>query len=313
MENKNSFTIVGIFTTLVGILVICFIWWMTTRSDSNVHYTTYYIHTKELPNGLKEGSSVKYIGVPAGYVKDIHFAQGSDYGVIEIAIDVQNDFPIKKNSIATTEIQGISGLTTLNLSKGDGENFSKNEKPILYLDKSFLSKFNSEAKAITTGVSDAIKKVNSVLDDENLQNLKQTLSSINSITSNLSNAENFAKLNSILKSLDEILAKIDKSDIDESLKNFNELVKNADNFAKNANKTALNLNKTLNLINSDLKNGNYDIKEILSPTLHETSLTLIELKKLLREFQNALFRLEDDPYDFFFRDTQKQKRSQTLD
>ena len=38
MENKNSFTIVGIFTTLVGILTICFVWWMTTRSDSNVHY-----------------------------------------------------------------------------------------------------------------------------------------------------------------------------------------------------------------------------------------------------------------------------------
>ena len=67
------------------------------------------------------------------------------------------------------------------------------------------------------------------------------------------------------------------------------------------------------MINSDLENGNYDIKEILSPTLHETSLTLMEFKKMLREFQNALFRLEDDPYDFFFRDTQKQKRSQTLD
>lgn len=313
MENKNSFTIVGIFTVLVGILAMCFIWWMSTRSDSDVEYKAYYIHTTELPNGLKEGASVKYIGVPAGYVKKIQFTKDSNYGVIEIVAFIQKDFPIKKDSVATTEIQGIGGLTTLNLTKGKNDEFKKDEKPVLYLDKGLLGKINDKAEDITIGIDDVIKKLNLLLSDENLDNLKQTLNSLNTTVSKLNNTENFEKLNSILVSIDEILKKFNSSNFDKSLGNFDNFMQNANIFAKNANRTTLNLNKTVTLINSGLENGNYDIKEILSPTLHEASLSLIELKKLLREFQNALFRLEDDPYDFFFRDTQKQKRSQVLD
>ena len=46
-----------------------------------------------------------------------------------------------------------------------------------------------------------------------------------------------------------------------------------------------------------------NLKEILDPTLGEAKTTLREFNRALREFQDALFRLEQDPYDFFFKDT----------
>ena len=45
-----------------------FMWWMLTKTDRSESYRSYYIHTKELPVGIKENSEVKFIGVNAGII-----------------------------------------------------------------------------------------------------------------------------------------------------------------------------------------------------------------------------------------------------
>ena len=65
------------------------------------------------------------------------------------------------------------------------------------------------------------------------------------------------------------------------------------------------LDKTAGIITKRIDRGEYNLKAILDPTLEEAKNTLGELKKSLREFQGAMFRLEDNPYDFFFKDTSK--------
>ena len=37
-----------------------FMWWMLTKTDRSESYRSYYIHTKELPVGIKENSEVKF-------------------------------------------------------------------------------------------------------------------------------------------------------------------------------------------------------------------------------------------------------------
>lgn len=304
MENRNSFTIVGIFVSIVAVLIMAFVWWLVTKSDTNMEYKTYYIHTKTLPSGLKEGGSVKYMGVLAGYVKEIDFADGSNYGVIEISLDINKEFPIKKDSVAKVEVQGLGGLVSLNIQKGSID-FEKGEKPILRVQGGLLSKLNNEAENISDSINKTLRKLDEFLSDENIENLSKTLASIEEITAKLNNQENFNHINSILKSTDSILAGFDqnKTEFVNLLANFDELIQNSNTLAKTSTSTSKSVNKTLNLVNKSIEKGDYNIKEIMGSTLHETSLSLIELRKVLREFQGALFRLEDDPYDFFFKDT----------
>lgn len=307
MENRSSFTIVGIFATICIALMIGFVWWLTTRTGVNAEYKTYYIQTKELPNGLKENAQVKYIGVPAGYVSGINFASGSDYGTIEIALKLEADLPIKKDSIAKTEVQGLSGIVSLNLTKGTGESFDKDEKPILYLDEGLLAKINSKASDITEGINETISMVNTLLSDKNIMAFNKTLSSIEGLTSKLDNNGSFDKIGSILTSIDSILASVDsnKSNVTQTLASLNDLIKSMSEFTKTSDKTSAKFSKTLDTINAGLASGDYNVKDILDPVMHDASLSLIELKKSLREFQKAMFRLEDNPYDFFFKDTSK--------
>lgn len=307
MENRSSFTIVGIFAAICIAAMLSFVWWLTTRAGGDSEYKTYYIHTKELPAGLKENAQVKYIGVPAGFVSDITFADGSNYGTIEIALKLDATFPIKKDSIAKTEVQGLGGLVSLNITKGTGEGFASDEKPIIYLDKGLLAKLNSKAGDITEGINDAVSRVNSLLSDENIDSLSATLKSIESLASKLSDDEIFDKVDSILASVDSMLGSADdnKSEFSKLMANVDVLINSMDKFTKTSTQTSAKFSKTLDKINASLASGEYNLKEILGPTLHETSLSLVELKKSLREFQKAMFRLEDDPYDFFFRDTSR--------
>ncbi|ABS51527.1 MlaD family protein [Campylobacter hominis] len=284
MENRNSYTIVGLFVMLIGAFLGIFMWWMLTRTEANETYRSYFIHTKELPVGIKEGADVKFIGVNAGIVKKIDFIDMKN-AIIEIELSIKDKLPISKDSIAKVESQGISGISFINITQGSGEIFNENEKkPIISLDKALLDKIGKKAEVISDQVSETIYKINMLLSNQNIDKINKILT----------NFETFSK-----KLNDEKLTKNIYTAIDEFIK----FQKTMDNSAKKFNNFIDNLNKTQNKISARIDNGDFNIREILNPTLSDAQTTLNEFNKALIEFESALFRLEDNPYEFFFKDT----------
>lgn len=284
MENRNSYTIVGLFVMLIGAFLGIFMWWMLTRTEANETYRSYFIHTKELPVGIKEGADVKFIGVNAGIVKKIDFIDMKN-AIIEIELSIKDKLPISKDSVAKVESQGISGISFINITQGSGEIFNENEKkPIISLDKALLDKIGKKAEVISDQVSETIYKINMLLSNQNIDKINKILT----------NFETFSK-----KLNDEKLTKNIYTAIDEFIK----FQKTMDNSAKKFNNFIDNLNKTQSKISARIDNGDFNIREILNPTLSDAQTTLNEFNKALIEFESALFRLEDNPYEFFFKDT----------
>lgn len=284
MENRNSYTIVGLFVMLIGAFLGIFMWWMLTRTEANETYRSYFIHTKELPVGIKEGADVKFIGVNAGIIKKIDFIDMKN-AIIEIELSIKDKLPISKDSVAKVESQGISGISFINITQGSGEIFNENEKkPIISLDKALLDKIGKKAEVISDQVSETIYKINMLLSNQNIDKINKILT----------NLETFSeKLN------DKKMTKNIYTAIDEFIK----FQKTMDNSAKKFNNFIDNLNKTQNKISARIDNGDFNIREILNPTLSNAQTTLNEFNKALIEFESALFRLEDNPYEFFFKDT----------
>ena len=284
MENRNSYTIVGLFVMLIGAFLGIFMWWMLTRTEANETYRSYFIHTKELPVGIKEGADVKFIGVNAGIVKKIDFIDMKN-AIIEIELSIKDKLPISKDSVAKVESQGISGISFINITQGSGKIFNKNEKkPIISLDKALLDKIGKKAEVISDQVSETIYKINMLLSNQNIDKINKILT----------NLETFSeKLN------DKKMTKNIYTAIDEFIK----FQKTMDNSAKKFNNFIDNLNKTQSKISARIDNGDFNIREILNPTLSDAQTTLNEFNKALIEFESALFRLEDNPYEFFFKDT----------
>ena len=197
MENRNSYTIVGMFFIACLTAFAIFIWWMTSKNNTKVDFKEYYIHTSELPSGLKVDSTVKFIGVPAGTVSNIDFVDNKN-ALINITMKIREDLPIKADSVASIEVQAISGVASINISRGT-KDFVSGQKPILQLKESLLSKLGNNAENITLKINQTLDKVDGFFSPENIAHIESILKNIDKFTQVLTDEEGLSEIDSIVK------------------------------------------------------------------------------------------------------------------
>ncbi|WP_107695195.1 MlaD family protein [Campylobacter concisus] len=298
MENRNSYTIVGMFFMACLTAFAIFIWWMTSKNNTKVDFKEYYIHTTELPSGLKVDSTVKFIGVPAGSVSDINFVDDKN-ALINITMKIREDLPIKADSVASIEVQAISGVASINISRGT-KDFASGQKPILQLEESLFSKLGNNAENITLKINQTLDKVDNFFSPENIAHVESVLKNIDKFTQVLTDEEGLSEVDSIVKNVKNFTDTLNKTDTKELVKNLNRLISNANQVFVSANSAITGYNSLQDLITKKAKDGEYDLRNTVGPLLREASDFLNGFDKTLREFRGALQRLEDNPYEFFF-------------
>ncbi|WP_149725310.1 MlaD family protein [Campylobacter concisus] len=298
MENRNSYTIVGMFFMACLTAFAIFIWWMTSKNNTKVDFKEYYIHTTELPSGLKVDSTVKFIGVPAGSVSDINFVDDKN-AIINITMKIREDLPIKADSVASIEVQAISGVASINISRGT-KDFASGQKPILQLEESLFSKLGNNAENITLKINQTLDKVDNFFSPENIAHVESVLKNIDKFTQVLTDEEGLSEVDSIVKNVKNFTDTLNKTDTKELVKNLNRLISNANQVFVLANSAITGYNSLQELISKKAKDGEYDLRNTVGPLLREASDFLNGFDKTLREFRGALQRLEDNPYEFFF-------------
>jgi len=298
MENRNSYTIVGMFFMACLTAFAIFIWWMTGKNNTKVDFKEYYIHTTELPSGLKVDSTVKFIGVPAGSVSDINFVDDKN-ALINITMKIREDLPIKADSVASIEVQAISGVASINISRGT-KDFISGQKPILQLEESLFSKLGNNAENITLKINQTLDKVDNFFSPENIAHVESVLKNIDKFTQVLTDEEGLSEVDSIVKNVKNFTDTLNKTDTKELVKNLNRLISNANQVFVSANSAITGYNSLQELITKKAKDGEYDLRNTVGPLLREASDFLNGFDKTLREFRGALQRLEDNPYEFFF-------------
>ena len=298
MENRNSYTIVGMFFIACLTAFAIFIWWMTSKNNTKVDFKEYYIHTTELPSGLKVDSTVKFIGVPAGSVSDINFVDDKN-ALINITMKIREDLPIKADSIASIEVQAISGVASINISRGT-KDFKLGDKPILKLEESLFSKLGNNAENITLKINQTLDKVDGFFSAENISHIESILRNIDKFTQVLTDENGLSEVDSIVKNVKNFTDSLNKTDTKELAKNLNTLIASANSVFKSANSAVTGYGSLQDILTQKVKNGEYDLRNTVSPLLREASEFLNGFDKTLREFRGALQRLEDNPYEFFF-------------
>ena len=298
MENRNSYTIVGMFFIACLTAFAIFIWWMTSKNNTKVDFKEYYIHTTELPSGLKVDSTVKFIGVPAGSVSDINFVDDKN-ALINITMKIREDLPIKADSVASIEVQAISGVASINISRGT-KDFKPGDKPILKLEESLLSKLGNNAENITLKINQTLDKVDGFFSAENISHIESILRNIDKFTQVLTDENGLSEVDSIVKNVKNFTDSLNKTDTKELAKNLNTLIASANSVFKSVNSAVTGYSSLQDILTQKVKNGEYDLRNTVSPLLREASEFLNGFDKTLREFRGALQRLEDNPYEFFF-------------
>jgi phospholipid/cholesterol/gamma-HCH transport system substrate-binding protein len=202
MEVRASYALVGGFVLAVlAALAIAVVWLAKIEVDRSV--AIYEVAFTGSVNGLQEGSPVRYRGVPVGRVSAIRI-DAANIAQILVTLELRPDTPVRTDTVATVEPQGITGIATIQLTGGtQGAPMPKEDgaghPPRLIAGRSAIEEVFSSTPVVLNRIAAVLERIGILLSDENLQNINATLDDLAQLTDKL--AESEPQVRSLLESV----------------------------------------------------------------------------------------------------------------
>lgn len=118
METRANFVLIGAFTLAGFIGILGFLLWFA-RVEFDRQFAYYDIRFSSV-SGLGNASDVRFSGLPVGQVVDVRLSPDRD-GTILVRVEVAAETPVRADSIATIEAQGVTGVSYVSIEPGRPE------------------------------------------------------------------------------------------------------------------------------------------------------------------------------------------------
>lgn len=197
MEKNANYALVGLSSLILFVGLVIFVVWLARISFSH-EYDLYDIVFDGPVRGLNQGGEVHFNGIKVGEVTRIALDRTNPARVIARA-RVTSDVPIRVDSFATLEPQGITGVNYVQITAGTPSKplLKVAEKakcqsnglseciPILKSQRSALSDLLEGGGTVLTRTIEALDRVNRVLSDQNIKTFSATLSDAQAVSAEL--------------------------------------------------------------------------------------------------------------------------------
>ena len=304
MDTKVSYVIVGAFVAVLGTAVLVVVLWLG-KSDYRRAHDRYYAYMRESVAGVSINSTVKYRGVEVGRVKDI-VLNPENPEEVRLTLDILRTAPIKTDTVAVLETQGLTGLATVNLNGGSRDALTLEVAP------------GQEYPVIKTGSSLFFRLDMAISRLLSEQGLSKLLASANTLSQNATavvDEDNRAALKQILKDLSDITRTVadHNEQVDKGLVSASEAAENVAKIAEAMNKQMPALLERINrstvalqtmteelaqtgrAVRSAVQESRPDIEQFTRQTLSETGALVTELRALTGTLQRVARQLEQEP------------------
>ncbi|MDH3663455.1 MAG: MCE family protein [Alphaproteobacteria bacterium] len=209
MEIRASYLIVGTVVLALIAGLAGFSAWLV-KSDVDRLATAYAIYFEGSVTGLQEGSQVQYRGIPVGRIVEIGIDPDNVERVRAIA-EIDQSTPITKDTIATLELQGITGIAYVQLLGGTRDSAplvtgEDGEMPVIAARRSTLEQVFESTPALLEQAVVVADQLSTFLDDDNLENLSSILANLETFSGGL--ADNSGNLGGVMSGMTETLSEI---------------------------------------------------------------------------------------------------------
>ncbi|MGE5189401.1 MAG: MlaD family protein [Gemmatimonadota bacterium] len=185
METRVRYVVVGVFVVLLGTTALVAFLWLSRGIEQPV-YTRYYAYFRESVSGLNRNAPVKYRGVEVGKVAEI-VLNPANVEEVRLTLDIARGTPVKTDTVATLRVQGLTGLSFVDLSGGSqgapllaakpGERY-----PVIATGPSLLTRLDADITGLISGVNGFTEDARAVMDKENRAALRRILADLARLT-----------------------------------------------------------------------------------------------------------------------------------
>src|ERR1700688_2822311 len=199
METRANFVLIGSFTLAVIAAAFGFVLWFqslhTTKARSPLR-----IVFEGPAAGLRSGGSVNFNGIRVGEVMSVKL--DNPRRVVALAM-VENNAPIRKDTLVGLEFQGLTGVAAISLKGGE------EAAPAVPLDEDGVPILTADPNAlqdVTEAIRGTLQNINRVVAD-NQESIRNSLRNLDTFTSSL--ARNSQRIDDVMAKVDGAMSKAD--------------------------------------------------------------------------------------------------------
>lgn len=199
METRANYVLIGSFTLAVIAAAIGFVLWF-----QSLHTTKQRIPLRVVfegpAAGLRNGGSVNFNGIRVGEVVSVKL--DNPRRVVALAM-IENNAPIRKDTLVGLEFQGLTGVAAISLKGGDEAAapppLDQDGIPTLTADPNKL-------QDVTEAIRGTLQNINKIVAD-NQESVKNSLKNLETFTNSL--ARNSEKIDGVMAKVDGVMLKAD--------------------------------------------------------------------------------------------------------
>lgn len=319
MENRLSYALVGLFVFILLLAGVFSIIWLGNYSNEGT-FKFYRVATTESVSGLNEKAPVKLNGVTIGEVRKITINPKNAEEVL-VVIRVEESAPIKEDTYALIQAQGITGLSFIQLQGGTNEakalktGTKGDEYGIITSRPSTFSRLDKTITSVSTKAEHIFERAEEIMNEKNLKNLELILENSAKISSSTAKTlETIEKNNKEISIILKQAVQFEKAAIEAAtgVKEMSYALRHAIDTTgmdtMNAMKDATqSITTIVDRLDEKVQKGTFDIDLLVKENLIPMQSALDELRILSIESKSLIDHLNDSPSDLLFKATTIQK------
>ena len=187
METRANYALIGAFTLAAIAAMFGFATWFAGAGGNN-NRAQYRIVFNGSVSGLSRGASVMFNGLRVGEVATISLLPEDPRRVVAV-VDIDPMTPMRSDTRARLEYQGLTGVAAVQLSGGEPgsqplSRGPRDEPPTIFADRSDFQDIVETVQRLSRRVDDVINRAEKMLAD-NESSIGRTVSNVETFTSAL--------------------------------------------------------------------------------------------------------------------------------
>lgn len=188
MERHANYALVGVLTTILLIVGLVFAVWLGGLHGSR-DQDLYRIVFQGPVRGLTQGGEVQFNGIKVGQIQRIQLSERDPTQVLT-DIEVSAGTPVRVDSLASTEMQGISGVNVVQISAGTTakpllRDVAGTGRPLIRSKANALSALLQGGGQMVSNATEALDRVNRLLSDRNIAALSAAVEDMRQVAGEL--------------------------------------------------------------------------------------------------------------------------------